>query len=402
MRRRSILCGVNGLLSATAIVWLTMVSAASTQPVLVPIATPTGSPIPATSTTMPISTGSSSGTTTPNPTPNAPTVPTSSSVTIPPPPTPENSLPPTPTTNPAVSPTTPSFALSPLPFSPPSAPTKVVTPPPPPPPSSTKKSTESPNNPLVSPEDIDKILANRMTQEQWALMYSPLDCLDTSLECVQKLQNDAVQNSTSIKKLEAKIQEINTKIEEAKTNNKKLIDLSVFEPGLAALLKKETITENGQSRTIGFFERMGRLFTNPGSVLDDLLVAVGVPILKSHYGGTDANQTKSIAITELAVKVAEMERGKAEVISKAKEKIQQLVLDFDTAAREFQAEQSIVRSEIKSFKIYAITYAAGDGDTNTYLNRKEQLERAKLKVFKDWAKLRAQIANLKNLVIAKE
>jgi hypothetical protein len=241
-----------------------------------------------------------------------------------------------------------------------------------------------------------------MTQEQWALMYSPLDCLDTSLECVQKLQNDAVQNSISIKKLEAKIQEINTKIEEAKTNNKKSIDLSVFEPGLTALLKKETITENGQSRTIGFFERMGRLFTNPGSVLDDLLVAVGVPILKSHYGGTDANQTKSIAITELAVKVAEMERGKAEVISKAKEKIQQLVLDFDTAAREFQAEQSIVRSEIKSFKIYAITYAAGDGDTNTYLNRKEQLERAKLKVFKDWAKLRAQIANLKNLVIAKE
>jgi hypothetical protein len=241
-----------------------------------------------------------------------------------------------------------------------------------------------------------------MTQEQWALMYAPLDCLDTSLECVQKLQNDAVQNSTSIKKLEEKIKEINTKIEEARTNNKKSIDLSVFEPGLTALLKKETITENGQSRTIGFFERMGRLFTNPGSVLDDLLVAVGVPILKSHYGGTDANQTKSIAITELAVKVAEMERGKAEVISKAKEKIQQLVLDFDTAAREFQAEQSIVRSEIKSFKIYAITYAAGDGDTNTYLNRKEQLERAKLKVFKDWAKLRAQIANLKNLIIAKE
>jgi hypothetical protein len=241
-----------------------------------------------------------------------------------------------------------------------------------------------------------------MTTDEWALMYAPLSCLDTSLDCVQKLQNDAVQNSSSIKKLEAKIQEINTQIEQAKANNQKSIQLSIFEPGLQAMLKKETETVNGQTRTIGFFERLGRLFTNPTSVLDDLLAAVGIPILKSGFGGNDTQQSKTIAISELTVKVAEMERGKAEVITKAKEKIQQLVLDFDTAAREFQAEQAIVRSETKSFKIYAITYAAGDGDTHVYLTRKDQLERAKLKVFKDWAKLRAQISNLKNLIIAKE
>jgi hypothetical protein len=241
-----------------------------------------------------------------------------------------------------------------------------------------------------------------MTTDQWALMYAPLSCLDTSLDCVQRLQNDAVQNSVSLKKLEAKIQEINTQIQTAQTNNQKSIQLSIFEPGLQALLKKETITENGQTRTIGFFERVGRLFSNPFSVLDDLLLAVGVPILKSNFGGSDAQQSKTIAISELTVKVAEMERGKLEIVNKAKEKIQQLVLDFDTAAREFQAEQAIVRSETKTFKIYAITYAAGDGDTHIYLTRKEQLERAKLKVFKDWAKLRAQISNLKNLIIAKE
>jgi hypothetical protein len=72
------------------------------------------------------------------------------------------------------------------------------------------------------------------------------------------------------------------------------------------------------------------------------------------------------------------------------------------AAREFQAEQSIVVSQQKTFKIYTVTYAAGDGDTNTYLTRKERLEKSKLQVFKSWAKLRAQISNLKNLVIARE
>ncbi len=109
-----------------------------------------------------------------------------------------------------------------------------------------------------------------------------------------------------------------------------------------------------------------------------------------------------IQLGDLAVKVAEMERGKVEIAAKTRERIQQLVLDFDAAAREFQAEQSIVVSQKRSFKIYAIAYAAGDGDTNTYLSRKEQLERAKLKVFKDWARLRAQISNLKNMVVPRE
>jgi hypothetical protein len=141
---------------------------------------------------------------------------------------------------------------------------------------------------------------------------------------------------------------------------------------------------------------------NPGSLINDLLGAVGIPILRGAYGGSDAQQSRAIQIGDLTIKVAEMERGKIDLANRIRDKIQQLVLEFDTAAREFQAEQSIVRSEVKSFKIYSITYAAGDGDTNTYLHRKEQLERAKLKVFKDWARLRAQIANLKNMVVPRE
>jgi hypothetical protein len=278
----------------------------------------------------------------------------------------------------------------------------VVIPPPPPPPPPPKKSREIPNNPLEAPQDIDRILSTRMSADEWALMYQPLSCLDTSVECVQALQTEAVQNNPIIKGIELKIQEINQRIEEAKTNNKKSIDLSIFEPGLQALLKKETIVENGQVRTIGFFERIGQLFTNPGAVMNDLLGAVGIPILRGSFGGNDAQQSKTIAISELTIKVAEMERGKTDVATKTKEKIQQLVLDFDAAAREFQAEQAIVVSQKRSFKIYSVTYAAGDGDTNTYLLRKEQLEKSKLQVFKNWAKLRSHISHLKNIVLAKE
>lgn len=278
----------------------------------------------------------------------------------------------------------------------------VVIPPPPPPPLPSMLEREAPNNPLEAPQDIDRILSTRMTADRWALMYQPLSCLDSSLECVQRLQAESVQNSPIIRELEAKIQEVNSQIELAKSNNKKSIDLSIFEPGLQVFLKQSTVVENGQVRNIGFFDRLGQLFTNPGAILNDLLGAVGIPILRGVYGGSDAQQSRAIQIGDLTIKVAEMERGKVEIANKIRDKIQQLVLEFDTAAREFQAEQAIVRSEVKSFKIYSITYAAGDGDTHTYLNRKEQLERSKLKVFKDWARLRAQIANLKNMVVPRE
>ena len=231
------------------------------------------------------------------------------SVPIPTPPTTVPASPSTPSLKPSPTTNSNTFPLSPLPL----PLNKVIPPPPPPPP---KKSTEIPNNPLDPPQDIDKILSTRMTADEWALMYQPLSCLDTSLECVQALQTEAVQNNPIIKGVEARIQEINRRIEEAKVNNKKSIDLSIFEPGLQALLKKETVVENGQVRTIGFFERIGQLFTNPGAVMNDLLGAVGIPILRGSFGGNDAQQSKTIAISELTIKVAEMERGKTDVATK--------------------------------------------------------------------------------------
>jgi hypothetical protein len=345
MSERSNLGGMNGLLSVTVIVWLLLVSAASAQRTkLTPVTEPSATTVSANGSSL------------------------------------------SPSSSPTTAKSNQPFPLSPLPFPLP----KQTTP------------AETKNNPLSAPQDIDKILKMRMNEEQWVLMYQPLSCLDISPDCVQKLQLEAVQNSPVIKELETKIQEINSHIENAKTNNKKSLDLAIFEPGLQLFLKKETVVENGQTRTIGFLERIGQVFTNPGVVLNDLLATIGIPLLRGAYGGNDAQQSRSIQISDLTVKVAEMERGKAEIANKTKEKIQQLVLDFDTAAREFQAEQAIVRSETRSFKIYAITYAAGDGDTNIYLHRQEQLERAKLKVFKDWAKLRAQISTVKNLVIARE
>jgi hypothetical protein len=261
---------------------------------------------------------------------------------------------------------------------------------------------DTPNNPLAAPPNIDELLKVRMTEDIWQAMYNPLPCLDTTAECIQRLQTAAVQSSPVLRELDAKIATVNQKIEEAKTNNKKSIELAVFEPALQVFLRQDTVVENGQSRKVGVIDRIGQLFTNPGPVINDLLGAIGIPILKGIYGGNDAQQSRAIQISDLVVKVAEIERGKTEVMTKTRERVQQLVLDFDVYAREFQAEQSIAISEGKSLRLYAVMYAAGDGDTDSYLNRKEKVERTKLQVFKGWARVRAQIMVLKAVVVPRD
>jgi hypothetical protein len=288
---------------------------------------------------------------------------------------------------------------------PPPPPKSVITLPPPPPPPKPQLPAalkEIPNNPLAAPQNIDDLLRLRMTEDLWVAMYSPLSCLDITPDCIARLQQDAVGNSPVIKQLDAKIATVNQKIEEAKTNNRKSIDLSIFEPALQIFLKQETVVENGQTRKIGFVERVGQIFSNPGSILNDLLGAIGIPLLRGSYGGNDAQQGRAIQISDLVVKVAEMERIKTEVGAKTREKIQQLILEFDVLAREFQAEQAIAISESKSFKLYSVTYAAGDGDTNIYLNRKGQLDKTKLQVFKYWARVRGQITVIKTVVTPRE
>jgi hypothetical protein len=61
-----------------------------------------------------------------------------------------------------------------------------------------------------------------------------------------------------------------------------------------------------------------------------------------------------------------------------------------------------VVGEGKALRLYAVMYAAGDGDTDVYLSRKGRLERGKLKVFKDWARVRGQVVVLKAVVVPRD
>jgi hypothetical protein len=55
--------------------------------------------------------------------------------------------------------------------------------------------------------------------------------------------------------------------------------------------------------------------------LDKLLNVVGIPLLQASFGGNAENQRNAIAISDLQVKVAELQRGRAELAQKIREQV---------------------------------------------------------------------------------
>ena len=90
-------------------------------------------------------------------------------------------------------------------------------------------------NPFSKP-DIDKLLTNQFNDDMWRIMRGGLPCLETTATCLEQLQNKAVTGSPLLKELDTRIQEATSKIDEARTKNKKTVRLSILTPALQYLL----------------------------------------------------------------------------------------------------------------------------------------------------------------------
>ncbi|MUL34959.1 hypothetical protein [Gloeocapsopsis dulcis] len=59
--------------------------------------------------------------------------------------------------------------------------------------------------------------------------------------------------------------------------------------------------------------------------------------------GNEQNQRNAIAISDLQIKSAELQRGHAELVQKIREQVYLAVFDYDDAAREFQIAQEVAK-----------------------------------------------------------
>ncbi len=70
-------------------------------------------------------------------------------------------------------------------------------------------------NPFSKP-NLDQLITTELNEDLWRIMRGALPCLETSSNCLDKLQSRSVVGSPLLRELDTRIQEANDKIEDAK------------------------------------------------------------------------------------------------------------------------------------------------------------------------------------------
>jgi len=119
-------------------------------------------------------------------------------------------------------------------------------------------------------------------------------------------------------------------------------------------------------------------------------------------GGSPNVTTKAIQVSDLQVRIAELQRGRAELADKVKEKVATSLSAFDDARVQYQMSQVMVRRHIVRFQIYQMRYVRGASSTEDFLQQQNEMDRSKTQVYDAWAKLRRTLFDLKLLALAQK
>ncbi|AFZ24234.1 hypothetical protein Cylst_1989 [Cylindrospermum stagnale PCC 7417] len=97
---------------------------------------------------------------------------------------------------------------------------------------------------------------------------------------------------------------------------------------------------------------------------------------------------KAIAISDLQIKVAELQRARAQLADTTREKVAVSLVKFDEARTDFQVAQIVGARAVDQFKVFELRYIRGNGDTEGYLLKQSQLDNTKANTYSAWAKMR--------------
>lgn len=274
---------------------------------------------------------------------------------------------------------------------------------------------QNPLNPLES-NTFEQLLQVQINDDTWSAMVDPLPCLEATEQCIRELQELAVQNSFVLQGIDQRIELVNEQIEVARQNNRQSIRMGVFEPFIQELIRLEAVTRvpdpnnPAQPGSIvrteqrGFLDRIGDYFDEPMNLVNTALSFVGLPLFRSAGGGDSATQTREIAIADLQVKVAEVERQREEMANDLRERVLTSVLEFETTRRQFQAWQAMgARSQLRN-EVLTLNYrfVADSMSTPEYLSQLNTLDGNYLQMFQAWAQMRTQLTQIKVVVLGAE
>jgi hypothetical protein len=253
-------------------------------------------------------------------------------------------------------------------------------------------------NPFSKP-DIDKLLTEQFNDDMWRIMRGGLPCLETTSSCLEQLQTKAVTGSMLLKELDTRIEEANNKINEARSKNAKTVRLSVLTPALQYLLGPAVTPGQAQPEGKGLIDNLLAIFNGKTGVINGLLNVIGVPLFVGSQGANTEANRNAIAISDLQIKVAELQRARAQLADTIREKVAVALVKFDEGRTDFQIAQVVGARAIDQFKVFELRYIRGNNDTESYLAKQSQLDRVKADTYASWGKMRRSLFEIKLLVL---
>jgi hypothetical protein len=257
---------------------------------------------------------------------------------------------------------------------------------------------KSPQNPFSKP-DIDKILFQQFNDDIWVIMRGGLPCIETTSICLQQLQEKAIANSPLLRELDTRIEEANGKVQEAKTRNEKVIKLSVLSPALQYLLGPAVTPGQPQAKGKGLIDNLVGLFTGDVGLLNGLLNVIGVPLFVNSQGANAEANRNAIAISDIQVKIAELQRSRAQLSDSIKQQVILSLSKFDELKTDFQVSQLLSLRHTQQFKIFELRYTRGNNSTEAYLAEQSRLDRSKGRTYTAWGKMKRSLFEIKLLVL---
>ncbi len=239
--------------------------------------------------------------------------------------------------------------------------------------------------PEKSDENLDDKLERREDAEQDVMLKGNLPCLDAKPECVKQLQDLAIANSPEIKALDIQIAQSAEAVKLAKVQGQGSFfeTISPYVSAIAPILLQN-------SKPLAFGE-----IRTP---LDSRLLFEALPTIISGRAVSDTNQTKNTqANADLQIKLAQLEKTKAEITIALKGKVEEALITFEQLKDDANLQTTIVRREEVRAKLIEIGYRMGESSTIEQIARLNELDRKKISASQSKSKMRSQALKIQRL-----
>jgi len=239
-------------------------------------------------------------------------------------------------------------------------------------------------------ENLDDKLESREESEQFDLLKGDLPCLDSKPECIKQLEALAIANSPEIKAIDVQIASSADAVKLAKVQGQGSFFESI-QPYVSAIAP--ILLQN--SRPLQF----GEIRTS----LESRLLFEALPTIISGRATSDANQTRNNqANADLQIKLAQLEKTKAELAIAIRGKVTDAVVEFERIKDESGLQSTIVRREEVRSKLIEISYKLGESSTIDQIARLNELDRKKIIAAQLKTRLRSQALKIQRLVKGNE